>query len=174
MNCKRKQILVVDDCEDSADTSVELLSIWGYEAIACYSGGAGLACAARYQFDAVLLDIAMPLMDGFQFAILFHEVPNCGQIPLIALSGYSGADYRVKARAAGICHYLIKPAPPQCIQELLLQEIPEAIGTEMTEVYPPYRTFKYTKPMRRVLRGLTTQLCQVPVTGMNWGICENC
>jgi CheY-like chemotaxis protein len=122
MNVARIHILVVDDLVDAADSTIELLSIWGYEAIACYSAEAAIECALNRRPDAVLLDLAMPHMDGFQFAGLFQKLPECGTVPLIALSGYSSHAYRAKAREVGIRHYLLKPADPTCLKVLLKRE----------------------------------------------------
>lgn len=123
MDIARIHILVVDDMVDAADTTVELLSIWGYDAVACYSGATALKSACIRRPDVVLLDLAMPEMDGFAFAGLFHELPDCRSVPLIALSGYSSRAYRVRALEVGIRHYLLKPADPECLKDLLARVI---------------------------------------------------
>jgi CheY-like chemotaxis protein len=123
MNMDRIHILVVDDVADAADTMVELLSIWGYDAVACYDGTAALEAARFRRPDAVVLDLAMPLMDGFQFAELLHELPDCGSVPIIAVSGYSFPVYATRARGVGIRHYLVKPADPTRLKKLLVQEL---------------------------------------------------
>jgi CheY-like chemotaxis protein len=123
MDIEQIYILVVDDLVDAADTTVELLSIWGYEAIACYSGASALESALLRRPSVVILDLAMPRMDGFEFARFFQELPDCGSVPLIALSGYSSQVYRVRAHEVGIRHYLLKPAGPVCLKNLLAREI---------------------------------------------------
>jgi CheY-like chemotaxis protein len=123
MDFEQIYILVVDDLVDSADTTVELLSMWGYEAIACYTGMSALESARLRLPSVVILDLAMPLMDGFEFARLFQELPECGSVPLIALSGYSSQAYRVRAHEVGIRHYLLKPAGHECLKNLLAREI---------------------------------------------------
>jgi CheY-like chemotaxis protein len=123
MDIEQIYILVVDDLIDSADTTVELLSIWGYEALACYTGISALESARLRRPSVVILDLAMPLMNGFQFAGLFQELPDCGSVPLIALSGYSSQAYRLRAYEVGIRHYLLKPAGPEYLKNLLAREI---------------------------------------------------
>jgi chemosensory pili system protein ChpA (sensor histidine kinase/response regulator) len=123
MDFEQIYILVVDDLVDSADTTVELLSIWGYEAIACYTGISALESAQLRRPSVVILDLAMPLMDGFEFAGMFQELPDCGSVPLLALSGYSSQAYRLRAHEVGIRHYLLKPADPEYLKNLLAREI---------------------------------------------------
>ena len=150
MDFAHNHILVVDDYVDAADTTVELLSIWGYNAIACYAGTAALESASIRRPDVVLLDLAMPRMDGFQFARVFHKLFGCGLIPIIALSGYSSAVYGMRARAAGIHQYLLKPAEPALLKRLLVRTISaRAVSTTR----------------RRTLGGLATRLNSVPTEG---------
>lgn len=120
MALKQIRILVVDDLLDTAESTAELLSLWGYEASACDSGATALACARVHRPAAVLLDLAMPLMDGFAFARAFHALTGCGTVPLIALTGYSSPVYGGRAREAGIGHYLLKPAAPERLRAVLV------------------------------------------------------
>ncbi len=120
MDVERIHILVVDDVVDVAESLAELLTIWGYEASARTSGAAALECARVRCPAAVLLDLAMPRMDGFQFAKAFHLLPGCEAVPIIALSCYSTPESFLHARQAGIGHYLLKPALPERLKELLV------------------------------------------------------
>jgi CheY-like chemotaxis protein len=136
MDIGRPHILVVDDLADAADTTVELLSLWGYDAVACYDGPAALASARARRPDGLLLDLAMSRMDGFRFAALFRALPGCGAVPVVAVSGYSSPAYAARARAAGIRHYLLKPADPDRLKELLAREVVPAasrLPSDLTE-----------------------------------------
>ena len=128
MDPARLHILVVDDSVDTADSLVELLSIWGYDARARYCGATALEFALSFRPRVVIVDVAMPRMDGFRFADLFHELPHCEAVPIVVLSGYSGAAYSVRARESGIQHYLLKPADPDRLRELLAWQVVPAAG----------------------------------------------
>ncbi|QJW95182.1 response regulator [Frigoriglobus tundricola] len=119
MAVERLHILVVDDIDDVADSTAELLVLWGYDATACYSGAAGLGRVRVRRPAAVVLDLAMPRMDGVVFARALHRVPGCAAVPLIALSGYATPEYALRARRAGIGHYLLKAAAPEQLKALL-------------------------------------------------------
>lgn len=112
-------ILVVDDSTDAADSCAELLALWGYDAVACYDGPAALRSARLRRPDAVLLDLAMPGMDGFRFAGLFRKVPGCAAAPVVVVSGYSTPAHRAAARVVGVRHYLLKPVDPTRLKGLL-------------------------------------------------------
>lgn len=119
MDAVRVHILVVDDLIDMAESTAEVLTLWGYDATTCDSGVAALAYARLRRLDAVLLDLAMPRMDGFQFARAFRELSACGTVPLIAISGYSTPEYKARAWAVGIEHYLPKPVKLDQLKTLL-------------------------------------------------------
>lgn len=165
MDVPRLHIMVVDDLADSADSTVELLSIWGYDAIACYSGAAGIECTRNRRPDGVLLDLAMPNMDGFQFAGLFQKLPGCGSVPIIALSGYSNLAYRTRAREIGIRHYLLKPVDLTCLKDLLALEI---VGTATSSSFCGDTVcplgVELLRPKNRSLRGMRPRLCSAPIT----------
>jgi CheY-like chemotaxis protein len=97
-----------------------MLTLWGYDATACDSGAAALACARIRRPAAVLLDLAMPRMDGFEFARAFRALEGCETIPIIALSGYTSSGCSTRAREAGIGHDMLKPATPDRLKALLV------------------------------------------------------
>ncbi len=158
MAISRIHILVVDDLDDAADSMVDLLSIWGYDATACYDGATALGSVRLQQPTVILLDLAMPEMDGFQFTRLLRELPNCGSVPLIALSGHSSQTYRARAWEIGIRHFLLKPTDPKCLKSLLAQEIEFALSaTPQPEIFDSNVSVELSQPGRRKLRGLYSQ-----------------
>lgn len=119
MGAQRIHVLVVDDLTDTAESTAEMLTLWGFDARPCDSGAMALACARLSPPDAVVLDLLMPLMDGFQFADVFRTLPGCSAVPLVAVSGYWSAAYEARAREAGIVHYLLKPVYPKLLNAVL-------------------------------------------------------
>jgi CheY-like chemotaxis protein len=120
MDAELTHILVVDDLPDMAESTAEMLNLWGYDATACDSGAMALACARVRRPAAVLLDLVMPQMDGFEFARAFRALPGCASVPLIALTGCTSLARSARAREAGIGYSLLKPAAPDQLKALLV------------------------------------------------------
>ena len=119
MGDDRFYVLVVDDVADAADSAVELLRLWGYEAAARYGGAEALDAARDRIPDAVLLDIGMPRMDGFGVAERFRQLPGAAAALVVAVTGHAAEACRARERGVGIDHYLLKPADPGVLRGLL-------------------------------------------------------
>lgn len=104
---------------DAAETLGDLLEVWGYE-VRCARDGHGAIEAARAgRPDAVLLDIGLPGLDGYEVARRLRQDPGLEHTLLVALTGYvQEADQR-RAREAGFDHHLGKPVDPDALRRLL-------------------------------------------------------
>jgi CheY-like chemotaxis protein len=126
------RVLVVDDDRDTANSLSLLVKLWGHEARVAYSGATALEAAAAYQPDVVLLDIAMPMMDGNEVARRLRRQTRCQKTLLIAISGYADGAHRLGYAMAGFDRYLIKPVELLILEELLLakqDQLAESLAT---------------------------------------------
>jgi len=105
-----KRILVVDDNSDSADISAELLELHGYQTAVAYAGLPGLEAARTFKPDAILLDLGMPGMDGYQVAEALRAVPDFDQVALIAFTAWGDVVTRQRVISTGFDEHVIKPA----------------------------------------------------------------
>ena len=112
-------VLVVDDSQDCAESLALLVRFWGHEAVVTYDGAAALEAARVRTPDVVLLDIAMPKMDGYQLAGRLRQVAGLEEALFVAVSGHGNeADVR-RCEEAGIdCHFL-KPVDPAELEKAL-------------------------------------------------------
>src|SRR3954447_18732611 len=95
------RVLVVDDHADSADTLAWLLRLWGHEAEARYDGGSALESARASPPDVLVLDVAMPGMDGLEVArSLRGQACSAGPV-IVAVSGYGDEAFLLRAREEG-------------------------------------------------------------------------
>ena len=104
-----RRVLVVDDIADNVESLVLTLEHAGHEARGVDNGLQALEVAQTFGPDAIVLDIGMPGMDGYELARCLRRQPGRAKTVLIGLSGYGDANARQRASDAGIDHYLVKP-----------------------------------------------------------------
>jgi CheY-like chemotaxis protein len=114
------RILVVDDNIDAADSVALLLTIDGFEARSVHSAMAALDKVDSYEPDVILLDIGLPVMDGFEVAKRLRARIPAEKMRIVALSGYGQQAARDRAAQAGFDHYLVKPVEPTVLSDFLL------------------------------------------------------
>src|SRR5688500_13011309 len=106
------RVLVVDDNIDTAQSLSWLLESSGHEVRAAHRGLDAIDAALDFRPDAVLLDVGLPDVDGFEVARRLRALPGFERTLLIAATGYSRDHHRRRAAEAGFDHYLIKPFDP--------------------------------------------------------------
>lgn len=105
-----QRILVVDDNSEAADISAELLELHGYRTAVAYNGLTGLEAVRTFEPDAVLLDLGMPGMDGYQVAAALRAVPDFDNVALIAFTAWGDVVTRQRVIDTGFDAHVIKPA----------------------------------------------------------------
>jgi len=119
-----KKILVVEDTEDNRQILRDLLGTAGYEMIEAHDGAEGVAQASEHRPDLILMDIQMPVMDGYEATRRIKADPALKSIPVIAVTSYALSGDEAKARAAGCDGYIAKPFSPR----QMLAKVREVIG----------------------------------------------
>ena len=113
------RVLVVDDNRDVADTTATILRLSGCDTHVAYDGRTGLDAVERLQPDAVLLDIGLPGLDGYQVAERLRAQPAYRKTLVVAVSGYGQDEDRIRSKAAGFDYHVVKPIDPAVINGLL-------------------------------------------------------
>jgi len=114
-----KRILVVEDQEDLRGVLRDLLTGSGYAVIEAGDGEAGVAKAKSDRPDLILMDIQMPVIDGYEATRRIKLDPALKPIPIIAVSSFAMKGDEEKARAAGCDHYVTKPYSPMQLLRLI-------------------------------------------------------
>jgi two-component system, sensor histidine kinase len=112
-------VLIADDNRDAADSLALLLQMSGYELHVCHGGREALALARRAHPSALVLDIGMPGMSGYELARQIRQEDWGRDALLIAVTGWGQQEDRERSRAAGFDHHLTKPVDPDALQALL-------------------------------------------------------
>lgn len=115
----RRRILLVDDNHDSVESLAMLLEHEGHETQVGYDGRQALDKAASWRPDVVLLDIGLPVMNGYDACRAIRRLPSAKDIRIIALSGWGQEQDRAMAREAGFDEHLVKPVNITALMKLL-------------------------------------------------------
>ena len=110
-----KCILVVEDQEDNRRILRDLLGNAGYELIEAETGEEALAAVGAQRPDLILMDIQLPVMDGYEATRRIRSDPELKAIPIIAVTSYALAGDEAKALAAGCTAYVTKPYSPRAL-----------------------------------------------------------
>lgn len=108
-----KRILVVEDHEDNRQILRDLLGTVGYEIIEADDGAQGVARAKAEHPDLILMDIQLPILDGYEATRQIKADPSLAGIPVIVVTSYALSGDDEKAREAGCDAYVTKPYSPR-------------------------------------------------------------
>jgi len=119
-----KRILVVEDQEDNRQILRDLLGSVGYDLIEAGDGEAGVAAATAQHPDLILMDIQLPVMDGYEATRRIKANPELKGIPIIVVTSYALSGDEAKARAAGCDAYVTKPYSPRQLLAKIREFLP--------------------------------------------------
>jgi two-component system cell cycle response regulator DivK len=119
-----KRVLVVEDQEDNRRIVRDLLSRSGYEIIEAVNGEEGVALAETQHPDLILMDIQLPVIDGYEATRRIKTNPALQHIPIIAITSYALSGDDVKAFAAGCNAYIAKPFSPRALLAKVREYLP--------------------------------------------------
>ena len=119
-----QRILVVEDTEDNRQIIRDLLTSVGYELIEAVDGAEGVALAQSEKPDLILMDIQLPVVDGYEATRRIRAVPELANVPIIAVTSYALSGDEAKARAAGCDGYVAKPYSPRQLLAKIREHLP--------------------------------------------------
>jgi signal transduction histidine kinase len=115
----RRRVLIVDDNVDTAQGLSRLLTRAGHDTVLAQDGTQALARAREQPPEAILLDIGLPGMDGFEVVKLLRQQSFCAEAMIIAVTGYGQPEDRQRVIEAGFDHHLVKPVDIDELKALL-------------------------------------------------------
>jgi len=113
------RVLVVDDNEDAAVMVAEMLRLYGFETRTAHDGPSALARALDFRPQVAILDIGLPVMDGFELARRFGEHAELRDTRLVALTGYGQDSARARSASGAFRAHLVKPVDPEHLRSVL-------------------------------------------------------
>lgn len=115
----RRRILVVEDNLDAQRTLQTLLELWGHEVMVASDGGAGIDAISNQRPEIALVDIGLPVTDGYELARRLKRATGRAEVLLVALTGYGSPEQRARALEAGFDMHLVKPVEPDQLAALI-------------------------------------------------------
>ena len=113
MATQPRKLLYVEDNDDARAVMSEMLRLSGYEVVEADDGAGALAAVALQRPDAIVLDIGLPDMNGYEVARQIRQMTHLRDVPIIALSGYGQSRDKVAGAQAGFDAHLVKPVDPE-------------------------------------------------------------
>ena len=123
----KRKILIIEDNEQNLYLLTFILEKHGYDVEAAQDGRAGIDKAIRVVPDLILLDVQLPVMDGYAVARHLRSNPELAETPIVAVTSYAMLGDREKALASGCTGYIEKPINPDTfmaqVEEYLLTSV---------------------------------------------------
>ena len=123
------RILIVEDQEDNRMIMRDVLSSAGYELIEAVNGEDGVKLAHSERPDLILMDIQLPIIDGYEATRRIKGSAELKSIPIIAVTSYALSGDQTKARAAGCDGYVSKPFSPRELLARVREYLPDAAAS---------------------------------------------
>jgi two-component system cell cycle response regulator DivK len=119
-----RRILMIEDTEDNRQILRDLFAATDYDLIEANDGAAGVAMAIAERPDLILMDIQLPMLDGYEATRRIKADPTLRDVPIIAVTSYALAGDEAKARAAGCDAYISKPFSPRQLLSKVRELLP--------------------------------------------------
>jgi len=114
------RVLVADDDHDTVDSTAMLFQLQGHDTRVAYDGWDALSQAIAFRPDVVLLDIAMPRMDGYDVARALRNIPASANPLLVAVTGFAERTDKRRCAEAGFDLHLTKPVDYELFEQTIL------------------------------------------------------
>jgi CheY-like chemotaxis protein len=122
-------VLVVDDVADTRDMYAEYLDFVGLRAETAENGRQAVRRALRTHPDAIVMDLAMPVLDGWEATRILHADPRTRDIPIVVITGNAQPEQKKRAEECGAMLVLTKPCLPNDLYEVLRQLLERVTST---------------------------------------------
>jgi two-component system cell cycle response regulator DivK len=119
-----KRVLVVEDQEDNRRIVRDLLATAGFEILEAVTGEEGVAAAEANRPDLILMDLDLPVLNGYEATRRIRSNPALAKIPIIAVTSYALSGDEEKALAAGCDAYVAKPFSPRALLAKIQSYLP--------------------------------------------------
>jgi CheY-like chemotaxis protein len=121
-------VMLVEDFRDTREMMRHMLELSGCRVVEASNGQEAIALSQRGGLDLVLMDLNMPVLDGFNATLRIREYEPTRDVPVVALTAYDSAASRAAAGAVGCCDYVVKPLAVETLATLLRRLLPSRVA----------------------------------------------
>ena len=120
----KRVVLLVDDYADTREVMRRAIETCGCRVVEAANGQEAIEMAQSARPDLILMDLNMPVLDGFNATMRIREYEATRDVPVVAVTAHNTAEFRAAAGAVGCCDYLLKPLDFERLYELLERLLP--------------------------------------------------
>jgi two-component system, cell cycle response regulator DivK len=117
-------VMLVEDFQDTREMMRRMLELSGCRVVEAANGQEAIELSQQGGLDLVLMDLNMPVLDGFTATLRIREYERTRDVPVVAVTAYDTEEMRAAAGAVGCCDYVLKPLDPARLDSLLKQLLP--------------------------------------------------
>jgi len=117
-------VMLVEDFRDTREVMRHMLELQGCRVIEAANGQEAIEISQRGGLDLVLMDLNMPVLDGFNATLRIREYERTRDVPVVAVTAFDSAEARAAAGAVGCCDYVVKPLDVDNLSTLLKRLLP--------------------------------------------------
>ena len=117
-------VMLVEDFQDTREMMRRMLELQGCRVVEAVNGQEAIEISQRGGLDLVLMDLNMPVLDGFNATLRIREYERTRDVPVVAVTAFDSAESRAAAGAVGCCEYVVKPLDLEHLATLLERLLP--------------------------------------------------
>jgi two-component system cell cycle response regulator DivK len=115
----RPVVMLVEDYQDTREMMRQMLELTGCRVVEASNGQEAIELSQQGELDLVLMDLNMPVLDGFTATLRIREYERTRDVPVVALTAFDTAEFRAAAGAVGCCDFIVKPIDHDHLSELI-------------------------------------------------------
>lgn len=123
-------VMLVEDFRDTREVMRRMLELQGCRVVEASNGQEAIELSQRGGLDLVLMDLNMPVLDGFNATLRIREYERTRDVPVVAVTAFDSAESRAAAGAVGCCDYVVKPIELDHLSTLLQRILPARNGAK--------------------------------------------
>ena len=129
----RPVVMLVEDYRDTREMMKHMLEVSGCRVVEASNGQEAIELSQQGELDLVLMDLNMPVLDGFTATLRIREYERTRDVPVVALTAFDTAEFRAAAGAVGCCDFVVKPIDHERLSALIMRLLPRRAAANACE-----------------------------------------